>query len=496
MPHFLCFTDLSLTTTPGNPINSSVVATDAAADSTPPPPSSSSSAPACAVAGAGRRHRHTTCFFVRDGDKKSSFALERPVALLVDESSDHERRGGDGNARQTLEPPPSSSPAAAADGDDDCADEEEREERHGGNRDQESQLLFEKGSRDDDDDAGGGGTFASTTAAASITSCCVSSSAENGDGSASSSSSREEKFLFGGFELIANVGTVEVHAVRSTDAASIPSAAEAYLTTCKGVPMRDLPGLSTIPLCVDGTSSGTEEEGLRKEIKYGLDERSTIERDILFYKFIFVMPGGPKPMERVRLKFARMNDVSPPVHGLIIVRTLKVKGRLSDSVPKKIPGGQLLSTSQRSTPPPIGPAANFFTGGMPSSVEGRDGMSGGLASMMAMFGGGDDAIESSHMNPRQHQIRQMQLQSCDPRNSQHRRDDDHQHRQEKNQAEIMSSVAGLGIFLRSSEERMADKLETMLAGIEMRITNRLDGLAARLDAIEQSLGHDESSKKR
>ena len=494
MPHFLCFTDLSLTTTtPGNPIKSSVVAKDAAADSTPPP---SSSAPACAVAGAGRRHRHTTCFFVRDGDKKSSFALERPVALLVDESSDHERRGGDGNARQTLAPPPSSSPAAAADGDDDCADEEEREERHGGDRDHESQLLFEKVSRDDNDDAGGGEKFASTTAAASITSCCVSSSAENGDGSASSSSSREEKFLFGGFELIANVGTVEVHAVRSTDAASIPSAEEAYLTTCKGVPMRDLPGLSTIPLCVDGTSSGTEEEELRKEIKYGHDERSTIERDILFYKFIFVMPGGPKPMERVRLKFARMNDVSPPVHGLIIVRTLKVKGRLSDSVPKKIPGGQLLSTSQRSTPPPIGPAANFFTGGMPSSVEGRDGMSGGLASMMAMFGGGDDAIESPHMNPRQHRIRQMQLQSCDPRNSQHRRDDDHQHRQEKNQAEIMSSVAGLGIFLRSSEERMADKLETMLAGIEMRITNRLDGLAARLDAIEQSLVHDESSKKR
>ena len=484
MPHFLCFTDLSLTTTtPGHPIKSSVVATDAVADSAPP--SSSSAAPACGA----------TFFFVRDGDKKSSFALERPVAL-VNESSDHHerRRGDDGIARQTLAPPPSS--PATADGDDDCADEEELEQHGGGNHDHnESQLLFEKGSRDDYDAGGGGKKFASATAAASITSCCV-SSVENGD-SGSASSSREEKFLFGGFELIANVGTVEVHAVRSKgDAASIPSAAEAYLTTCKGVPMRDLPGLSTIPLCVDGTTSGSKEE-LCKEIKYGLDERSAnIERDILFYKFIFVMPGGPKPMERVRLKFARMNDVSPPVHGLIIVRTLKVKGRLSDSVPKKIPGGQSF-TSRQSTPPPIGPAANFFPGGMPSSVEGRDGMSGGLASMMAMFGGGDDgamigasSMESSHnMNPRQHQIRQMQLQSRNPRNSQHRRDDDdhRQHRQEKNHAEIMSSVAGLGIFLRSSEERMSDKLETMLAGMEMRITNRLDSLAARLDAIEQSL---------
>ncbi len=38
-------------------------------------------------------------------------------------------------------------------------------------------------------------------------------------------------------------------------------------------------------------------------VKYGLDERSTIERDLLFYKFIFVMPGGPKPMERVICPF-------------------------------------------------------------------------------------------------------------------------------------------------------------------------------------------------
>jgi len=72
MPHFLCFTDLSLTT-PGNPIKSSV-ATDA--DATPP------SAPASAVVGEGR-HRPTT-FFVRDEDKKSSFALEQPVALVYD----------------------------------------------------------------------------------------------------------------------------------------------------------------------------------------------------------------------------------------------------------------------------------------------------------------------------------------------------------------------------------------------------------------------------
>ena len=181
---------------------------------------------------------------MRDGDKKSSFALERPVALVYE--SGRERRN-DGNA-QTLAPRP-------ADGDG-CADEEREHGNH------ESQL-FEKGSRD-------AGEKFTSTAAASITSCV---SAENGD------SASREKFLFGGFELITNVGTVEVHAVRSTDAST--SAAEAYLTTCKGVPMRDLPSLSTIPLCVDGTST----EEICKQIKYGLDE-STTEPDI-FYKFIF-----------------------------------------------------------------------------------------------------------------------------------------------------------------------------------------------------------------
>jgi hypothetical protein len=303
------------------------------------------------------------------------------------------------------------------------------------------------------------------TAAASITSC---KSDENSD------ITSQEKFLFGGFELITNVKTVEVYAVRSTDAST--AAAEAYLTTCKGVPMRDLPSLTANPLCIDGTS--TEERC--KEIKHGLDE-STIEPDI-FYKFIFVLPGGPKPMERVRLKFKRIN-VS---HGLIIVRTLKMKGRLSDSIPIK----DLEKHSMSQSTLPIA-SANFFPG-MPS-VEGKD-KTNGLASMMTMIGGnslhGTSPMEFQ-LNQQQHRIRQIQLQPCNTQNMQHQHHNNLQ--QEKTQAEIMSSVAGLGIFLRSSEERMADKLEMMLTGMEMRITTRLDRLAERLDAIEQSMVH-ESSK--
>ncbi|KAL3795115.1 hypothetical protein ACHAW5_011045 [Stephanodiscus triporus] len=428
MPHFLCFADLSLTTT-GN-LKQLSAATHA--DSTPP------SAPACA---AGEGRRHPTTFFVREEDKKSSFALERPVVLVYE--SVHERRN-DGNAET-----PS---LRSADGDVNV--DEEREHCN-----QKSQLS-PKGSPDT-------GEKFTLTAAASITSC---KSVENSD------ITSQEKFLFGGFELITNVKTVEVHAVRSTDAST--AAAEAYLTTCKGVPMRDLPSLTANPRCIDGTST----EKRFKEIKHRLDE-STIEPDI-FYKFVFVMPGGPKPMERVRLKFASI-DVSP-VHGLIIVRTLKMKGRLSDSIPTKDFEKQSMSQSTL----PIG-SANFFPG-MPS-VEGKD-KTNGLASMMAMIG--ENSLNGTspmdfHLNQQQHRMRQIQLQPCNPQNMQHQHHNNRQ--QEKTQAEIMSSIAGLGIFLRSSEERVADKLEMMLTGMEMRITTRLDRLAARLDAIEQSMVQ-ESSK--
>jgi hypothetical protein len=411
MSHVLCFTDLSLTTT-GN-LKKSSVATDA-----------DSALLSVLTTGQGR-HQFTT-FFVREEKKKASFALERPVALVYE--SDHERRD-DMNA-QTSKPHPTA--------DDDNADEDREHSNH------ESELC-EEGSPDTR------GEKFTLSAAASITSCL---SVDNSD------SSSQEIFLFGGFELITNVRTVEVHAVRSTDSST--PAAEAHITTCKGVPMHDLNSLSVNLLCIDGSSA----EARCKEIKNGYDDNSAEPE--MYYKFIFVLPGGPKPMDRVRLKFVRI-DVSS-VHGLIIVRTLKVKGRLSDSMATKISGNQ--------SSPPVG-SANFF----PGIVEGKGSLSG-LASMMAMTGG-KGVIGTSSMEMQMNQQRH-QMQSRNPQILQHQRDNKSQ--QEQKQAEIISSIAGLGIFLRSSEDRMASKFDTILSGMETRITKRLDFLDARLDAIEQNMG--------
>lgn len=412
MSHVLCFTDLSLTAT--DDLKKSSVATEA--DSTP----------SSGLTWGQGRHQFTT-FFVREEDKKSSFALERPVALKYELG----REQRDDKIAQT------SKPRAATN--DDNADENRVHSNH------ESPLCEERSP-----DARG--EKFTLSAAASITSCL---SAENSD------SSSQEIFLFGGFELITNVRTVEVHAVRSTDS-STPTA-EAHITTCKGVPMRDLNRLSVNPLCIDGTSA----EARCKEMKNGFDNNSA-EPEI-FYKFIFVLPGGPKPMERVRLKFARI-DVSS-VHGLIVVRTLKVKGRLSDSMPTKV--------SENQSNPPVG-RANFF----PGIIEGRDDLSG-LTSMMVMAGG-KGVIGTSSMEVQMNQQRD-QMQSRIQQSVQHQPDKNSQ--QEQKQAEIMSSIAGLGIFLRSSEDRMARKFDTILSGMEMRITKRLDCLDARLDAIEQNMLH-------
>ena len=48
----------------------------------------------------------------------------------------------------------------------------------------------------------------------------------------------------------------------------------------------------------------------------------------------------------------------------------------------------------------------------------------------------------------------------------------------------MSTLAGLGMFLRSSEERVTMKIETMLSSMETRINERLDNLVARIDEFD------------
>ena len=62
--------------------------------------------------------------------------------------------------------------------------------------------------------------------------------------------------------------------------------------------------------------------------------------------------------------------------------------------------------------------------------------------------------------------------------------------QQKYQAELMSSIAGLGMFLKSSEERTMKRLESLINGLEMRTMKRLDGLEERLGAIEERLKSD------
>ena len=111
-----------------------------------------------------------------------------------------------------------------------------------------------------------------------------------------------------------------------------------------------------------------------------------------------------------------------------------------------------------------------------------------LASMMAMMGGNSmmGMPLAMQINPQQQQLKQLQTQPSHQQYAQQQQQQNN-HQQEKNQAEIVSSVAGLGIFLRSSEERTMNKLETMLTNMEMRIMKRLDGLAERLDVIEQSV---------
>jgi hypothetical protein len=67
-----------------------------------------------------------------------------------------------------------------------------------------------------------------------------------------------------------------------------------------------------------------------------------------------------------------------------------------------------------------------------------------------------------------------------------------QQQQEKYQSEIISSITGLGMFLKSSEEKTRKSFEVMLTQMEDRIMEKLDTLSSRLSAIENQISSVES----
>lgn len=258
-----------------------------------------------------------------------------------------------------------------------------------------------------------------STASTSI-SCSTSDSDEN------------EIYLFGGFELIASIKSTEVYVTPSDSAKK----EENYITTCKGIPHRD-----------------NEQEDLGP-----------------VFKFIFVLPGGPKPVTNVRLKFVGTNrpldDASSCTN--IIIRALKLKGRLPGDMPKSNTT-QSQGRTKQITAPQTDMAAMMTKMRMSS-------MGQGIPTMMPFSQPTSVPLQFQQQN--HHSYTQLQQSN--------------QEENDKNQAEIISSIAGLGLFLKSSEERTINAMEKMVSGMESRIMERLDDLSARLDAIEQK--HNDNDK--
>lgn len=247
-----------------------------------------------------------------------------------------------------------------------------------------------------------------------------------------SDSDETETYLFGGFELIASIKSTEVYVTPSESAKK----EENYITTCKGIPHRD-------------------------------DENEDLGP---WYKFIFVLPGGPKPVNNVRLKFVGTNSPSSS-SCIIAIRALKLKGRLPEDIPKqKTPQSQ-----GNQIPAPY------------ASNNNNTGNGGTMAAMMAQMrlssmGQGQGMPMMMPFSQPQSIPMQFQQQNHHIHAQQQQRN---QEEKDKSQAEIISAVAGLGLFLKSSEERTISAMEKMVSGMESRIMERLDGLSARIDEIEQ-----------
>ena len=410
--HFLCFADLS---------SKQNVPTASYDDS----PSAIDSSTPTHLAEVHSHHQHPTIQFVREIDKKCSFVLENPVTLVCDSDEKCPRNGDSGGGKLT------SSNAAANDGIH-CTISGATQSHTIDNatvNTEKKQLV----------------------AMATITSRSISGASNSESKLPSITHASNEIFLFGGLELITNVKTIEVYVSRPIDASLSARIVEVYLTTCKGIPIRDLPPLTSPPTFIGDSND------------VGFD--IMIEKND-FFKFILVSPGGAKPVERVRLKF-----VGGEGGAVIVVRTLKVKCKLSDTIPSSTES-QIQTKSQLHIP-------NGDTNGITAMHNIECTIDTDFRSSLPDMPGPIGAIGMTSIASEQQggQVLQRQLFTHG--------DPQYQHR-EKNHAEIVNAIAGLGIFLKHSEERTMAKLDTMLSNMEMRIMNRMDAITERLNTIERT----------
>ena len=309
-----------------------------------------------------------------------------------------------------------------------------------------------------------------------------------------------ETFLFGGFEVVANVRIVEVYVVRSENNCTsnnktsgngnhVLSAGEerdtdteSYLTKChQGTPVseNDLTPLEGMPSYTDGSMP-----------LLSSSKDNTASCDDKYYKFSYTLPGGPKPMKKVILKFVSIAGESADhdnheSSSMVIVRALNVKGRLkgrrsdsrtiqepTDSVAYTPPHHQQSTSRQngvseiRSSDPPL------------SSGVLQNGVKGNAA-----------VHNIAHIAALQQQIRKLQEDQLE----QARQLPSELHM--RKQSEIISKIPGINLFIRPFEELTTSKAEKMFEDMEKRIMGRLDGIVDRLEGIEEKLGGIEQSLK-
>ena len=418
--HFLCFTDLS------SKQNVQTASNDNS-------PSAIDSATPAHLAEIYSHPQHPTIQFKREIDKKCSFVLENPVSLICDSDEKCPRNGDSGGGKLLT-----SSNAAANDG-----------IHHAISGATQSHTI---------DNATVNTEKKQLVAMATITSRSIPGASNSESKPPSITHASNEIFLFGGLELITNVKTIEVYVSRPIDASSSARIVEIYLTTCKGIPIRDLPPLTSPPKFIGDSND------------VGFDV--VIEKND-FFKFVLVSPGGAKPVERVRLKFVGGG-------AFIVVRLLKVKCKLSDTIPSSTET-QIQTKSQLHFP-------NGGTNGITAMHNIESTINTDFQSAIPDMPGPIGAIGMTSIASQQQggQVLQRQLFTHG--------DSQYQH-QEKNHAEVVNAIAGLGIFLKHSEERTMAKLDTMLSNMEMRIMNRMDAITERLNAIERTAVIDKPNNK-
>lgn len=267
---------------------------------------------------------------------------------------------------------------------------------------------------------------------------------------------KRSTFLFSGLELVSNATYLDLHVSHFENGKSeIQSSSNVATRNEESVHWSDMQSVvssNPLPAYIDGSLTKPAEPRTKSVAD---------ESKFTYRKYRYMMPGGPVPVEKIVLKLKSTN-----ANGSVI---------LLDQL--NLTACPLLEDHVCSSD-----SLSFSSSNTARSSSRDEGNQNKKETRLGNYNSSEKKTLSSHLRSEM-----ATLHHLDPR-----------HLHIRDQADIISRIPGVSLFIRPYEELTTTNIESMLGSMEARILDRmnvildrLDGLEMRLNAIEKQLSLDD-----